>query len=91
MLLISRFIQFNIFSANRQLATDNQMLSMKTLHYGQNDPPLTMEQLFDIYSDSPVEALMLICKKLLIGFDQKTNINSPGDGNVPWRKTNTFL
>lgn len=73
------------------LATDNQMLSMKTLHYGQNDPPLTMEQLFDIYSDSPVEALMLICKKLLIGFDQKTNINSPGDGNVPWRKTNGML
>lgn len=73
------------------LATDNQMLSMKTRHYGTMDPELSMEQLLDIYSDSPVEAVMLIIKKLLIGFDQKTNVNSPGDGAVPWRETKGIL
>ncbi len=72
------------------LATDDQMLSMKNQVYN-NETPLTMEQLLDIYLNSPVEAMMLIGKKLLIGFDQKTNIAHPGDGAVPWRETSGIL
>ena len=73
------------------LATDPQMLTMKKRHYGISDPALKMEQLLDIYSDSPMETLMLIAKKMVIGFDQKTNVNSPGDGAVPWRETEGML
>lgn len=72
------------------LATDDQMLSMKSSRYD-NDSIMTMEQLFDIYADSPIESIMLIVKKLFIGFDQKTNIAFPGDGEVPWRETSGML
>ncbi|MBP5223308.1 MAG: hypothetical protein J6Z35_09145 [Lachnospiraceae bacterium] len=72
------------------LATDDQMLTMKNKLYN-NDSSLTMEQLFDVYMYSPVETMMLIVKKLLIGFDQKTNIAHPGDGAVPWRETQGML
>ncbi|MBE5870817.1 MAG: hypothetical protein E7294_06125 [Lachnospiraceae bacterium] len=68
------------------LATDDQMRTMKNKSYN-NETPLSLEQLLDIYMESPVETLMLIAKKLVIGFDQKTNIAHPGDGAVPWRET----
>ena len=72
------------------LATDDQMLTLKNQHYD-NDAPLTNEQVMDIYTDSPIETLMIITKKILIGFDQKTNIAFPGDGAVRWRETEGML
>ena len=68
-------------------ATDDQLRSMKESAYVR-DVPLNMEQLLDTYMESPIETLMLIGKKLVIGFDKKTNIGYPNPGpGVPWRKT----
>lgn len=69
-------------------ATDDQMLTMKKNVYS-NDLPLNMEQLLDTYMESPIETVMLIGKKLLIGFDVKTNIAYPNSVfDVSWRATN---
>lgn len=70
------------------IATDDQMLTMKPTAGYDNADPLSMKELLEVYMYSPLESLMLIGKKLLIGFDQKTNIAYPipGDG-VPWRDT----
>ncbi|MBO6115323.1 MAG: hypothetical protein J6P57_09740 [Lachnospiraceae bacterium] len=72
------------------LATDDQMNTMKKQIYN-NESPLTMEQLFDVYINSPIESTMIVIKKLIIGFDIKTNIAHPGDGAVPWRSTKGML
>ncbi len=72
------------------LATDDQMLTMKVQHYD-NDVPLTRAQILDVYADSPMDTLMVILKRALIGYDQKTNIAFPGDNNVPWRETKGML
>lgn len=68
-------------------ATDDQMLTMKDSAYDR-EAPLNMEQLLDSYMESPLETVMLIGKKLIIGFDKKTNIAYPNPGpGVPWRET----
>lgn len=73
------------------MATDDQMLTMKNSSYVK-DVPLNMQQLFDVYLQSPIETVMLIGKKLLIGFDKKTNIGYPVPGpGVPWRNTAGML
>lgn len=70
------------------MATDDQMLTMKPAAGCDNADPLSMKQLLEVYMHSPLESLMLIGKKLLIGFDQKTNIGYPiPGGGVPWRDT----
>ena len=67
------------------------MLTMKNAAYNRATP-LTMEQLLDTYAESPVESAMLILKKIVIGFDKKTNIAYPDPGpGVPWRDTPGIL
>lgn len=56
--------------------SDDQMLTMKPRLYDSNSP-LTMTQLFDVFAESPLESFMYISKKILIGFDQKTNVAYP--------------
>ena len=73
------------------LATDDQMRSMKSQIYD-NSAVLTMDQLLGVYMYSPIESLMLIIKKLVIGFDIKTNIAYPLPGDpVPWRETSGMV
>lgn len=64
------------------LATDDQMNTMKQALY-HTDSPLNMTQLLDVFADSPIESIMLIFKKLIIGFDIKTNVAYPD--TVNWR------
>lgn len=72
-------------------ATDDQMHTMKDSAYVK-EVPLNMEQLLDTYMESPLETVMLIGKKLIIGFDKKTNIAYPNPGpGVPWRETKGML
>ena len=71
--------------------TDDQMLSMKD-HVYNNDSPLEMDQLLDVFMDRPLETLMMMCKKIIIGFDKKSNIAYPiPGGDVPWRNTEGIM
>lgn len=56
--------------------TDEQMTTMKTKLYSRYDS-LNMEQILDVFAESPLESFMFIFKKILIGYDIKTNIIYP--------------
>lgn len=62
--------------ANPMYVSDDQMLTMKPRLYDTNTP-LTMTQEFDVFAESPLESFMYISKKILIGFDRKTNVAYP--------------
>lgn len=62
--------------------TDGHMLSMKTQLYDGSER-LTIPQVFSVYTNSPLESLTYIGKKLLMAFDTKTNITYPE--GINWR------
>ncbi len=62
--------------------TDAQMVTMKSMLY-HTDESLNMTQILDVFAQTPLESLMFMFKKLLIGFDIKTNIGYPNVVN--WR------
>ncbi|MGI6653642.1 MAG: hypothetical protein ACOX55_05995 [Christensenellales bacterium] len=72
--------------------TDDQMLSMKGILY-EKTTELTNAQLLDVYSRSPLEAVMLIIKKLIIGFDIKTGTAYPVEQSwmMEWRNSTTMF
>ena len=75
--------------ANPMYVSDDQMLTMKPRLYDTNTP-LTMTQLFDVFAESPLESLMFITKKILIGFDRKTNVQYPYM-TPDWRKSSGMI
>jgi len=70
------------------VVSDDQMLSMKTEMY-HNEDLLTIPQILGWYANSPVESIVYLVKKFFVAFDPKTSVSYP-DKN-PWREGSGIL
>lgn len=70
------------------IVSDAQMMTMKTQIYGGGEI-LTIPQIFDVYANSPIEALIYVAKKLILAFDVKTSSSYPKDIN--WRESSGLI
>lgn len=68
--------------------SDSQITTMKPMLYRVSEE-LNLIQLMDVFAESPIDTLMFIFKKLLMGFDIKTNIGYPN--GVYWRASSGIL
>lgn len=74
------------FSSNfimwpNNVPADSQIANIKLRHYD-STTQLTFEQVMDAFISSPVDTLIYIGKKLLAGFDIKTNTAYPDDNFI---------
>ncbi len=67
-----------------EFVDDDQTSSMKTQLYEKGED-LNPSQAMDVYANSPIETAVALCKKILIMFDKKNNVNYGTE--TPWRET----
>ena len=72
------------------MVSDAQMLTMeREAGYQETAGALTIQQILEVYANSPLDSLTYVIKKMFLAFDAKTSVSYPE--GVHWRESSGFV